>query len=101
MSVALNLPPSEIERLSESPATLDAVRRAHADRWSTECELLAGLYEMAHMQYIATLAAAGMKSRDLPKPIKVPRPYDKAKATKKTATGAELRQWVMNRRGGD
>lgn len=102
MSVALGLSPFEVERVAdEAPEVLDALRVAVLERWTTDTELLAGIYEMTHTNARLLAALGGTKPEDLPKPVRVPRPGDaKAGPTPKTATGAELAGWMKRRRGG-
>lgn len=100
MAVALDLPPSEVERIAETaPDMLDALRRARANRWTTETELLAGLYELTHANYRLLASIGGARKEDIPKPVKVPRP-GAVETDNRPATGAELRRWMTARRGG-
>jgi hypothetical protein len=99
MSVAFGLSPREVERVAdEAPGVLAAMRDEYARRWTTTDELLAGIYEVTHALYVATLAAGGVKQRDLPKPVRVPRPGDEVKK-KKVASSSELAGWIRGRGG--
>jgi len=102
MSVAFGLSPREVERVAdETPELLAAMRDEYArSRWTSDTELLAGIYEVCHATYVATLAAGGVKRRDLPDPVRVPRPDDQPKTKPKPATGAQLAGWLRSRRGG-
>jgi len=100
MAVALDLAPSEVERVAEaSPELLISMRTARAERWTTETELLAGIYEIMHATYRLTASAAGVKKDELPAPVRVPRPGNQTEK-KPAMSGAELRQW-MTARGGN
>lgn len=100
MSVAFGLSPREVERVAdETPELLAAMRDSYGKRWTTETELLAGIYEVCHATYVATLAAAGVKRHELPKPVRVPRPGEDQQK-KKPASSAELARWMNTRRGG-
>lgn len=100
MAVALNLSPLEVERVAdESPELLEAMRSAVADRWTTETELLAGIYEQTHTNTRLLQALAGIRKEDITPPVRIPRPHQ-TRQTRRTATGAELATWVARRRGG-
>ena len=101
MAVALNLSPLEVERIAdEAPDVLDAMRVAAAARWTTETELLAGIYEISHTNARLLAALAGTKAEDIPKAIRIPRPNIDGTPARKTANGAELAAWVQRRRRG-
>lgn len=100
MSVALGLPPSEVERTDI--AVLYAMREAAATRWTTDTELLAGIYELTHQNMRLLAALAGAKRDEVPPPVRIPRPHHHRHdpEARRTATGGELAAWVRNRRGG-
>jgi hypothetical protein len=100
MSVALGLPPSEVERVGEeNPDLLAAMKQALDDRWTTETEPPAGLYELAHNTNRPLPAPGGAK--DIPDPVKVPRPGRHQTPERRTvATSAEFAAWHAARRGG-
>ena len=81
------------------PELYDALVEAARTKWTTTDELLAGIYELTHANYRVLLGIGGVKQRDIPKPLRVPRPGE-AKQTKKKASGAELARWVRARKGG-
>jgi hypothetical protein len=103
MSVALGLPPWEVERIGEeSPHLLAAIRTAIAERWTTETELLAGIYELSHQTTRLLAAIGGAKRDDIPDPVRVPRPgrHQQTPERRKVASSAEFAAWHTARRGG-
>ena len=106
MAVAFGLSPLEVERVADSsPAVLDAMREAAANRWTTDTELLAGIYEMTHTNARILAALAGVEPSDIPKAVRIPRPLPSTErlgvGVRRTATGPQLAAWVANRhRGG-
>jgi hypothetical protein len=99
MAVALGLTPSELDAIAISePELFEALVRAVRDKWTPVEELLAGIYELTHANYRALLALGGVKERDLPKPVRVPRPG--AAEPAKKASSSEFAQWIRRRRGG-
>ena len=67
----------------------DALSEAAVDdatRWSTDNELSASLLEMLHSLYLLTARANGAKQTG--KPLRVPRPGDKAKAKSEAVSPA-------------
>lgn len=101
MAVALGLSPRELEAIADSdPLLFETLHTASLEKWGATEELLAGIYELAHAQYRATLSLGGVKPGDMPEPIRVPRPGDRhKKQERKTATGSELRSWITKRNG--
>lgn len=103
MAIALGLTPSELDAIADSePELYEALIAGVRDKWTATEELLAGIYEVAHMNYRALLALGGVKEKELPKPVRVPRPGEAAKPKKKarTVSGPELVQYVRGRRRG-
>jgi hypothetical protein len=103
MALAFGLSPLEVERVAdESPATFDAMIAAARDKWTSETELLAGIYELMHATYRLTAAAGGVKQSAIPEAVTVPRPArpGTGKKQRTTATAGEFRRWFTNHRGG-
>ena len=100
MVIALGLPPRELDAIANSdPALYAALEVGVRDRWSSNEELLAGLYEVTHALLRATLAASGVKKNELPDPVRVPRPGEREQSKKKkVASSSELVKWVEDRR---
>ena len=53
---------------------LEAFDRALRDYWPWERELLAVIAELLHQILLVTAKAHGAKDRDLPEPLRIPRP---------------------------
>jgi hypothetical protein len=99
MVIALGLTPSELDAIAESePELYEALVVGVREKWTAVDEILAGLYELTQLNYRALLALGGVEKRDLPEPVRIPRPgAEPEKKSKKKATGAELVQWVRER----
>lgn len=101
MVIAFGLPPRELDAIADSdPRLLEAMVAEYERRqWTPEMELLAGLVELQHASYRQLLALSGAKGRDIPVPLRVPRPGDEVKKPK-VASGNELAAWVKGRKEG-
>lgn len=101
MVVALGLSPRELDAIADSePELYESLVRAIRDKWSTTDELLANLVELTQANMRVLLSLGGVKERDIPKPLRVPRPGDPVKAEKKKATATEFAAWIRRRGGG-
>ena len=98
MAVALGLSPRELDAIADSePELLAELAVAVRERWTTETELLAGIYELTHANYRVLLSLAGAKKKDIPEPLRVPRPGGSSAPKKKAATPAEFAGWMKRR----
>ena len=64
--------------LSDDLLLVAARDEAEALQWTTLHELLALNTEIAHATLRQSMAAAGAKQSDLPKPLRIPRPDDES-----------------------
>jgi len=68
--------------------------------WPVSVELLAQIAEILHALYRSHLSANGVKERDLPKPLRVPRPGSAAGARPKASTPDDVRAAIERAWGG-
>jgi hypothetical protein len=100
MAVALGLSPRELDAIADSePELLPELARALRDKWTTETELLAGIYELTHANYRVLLSIAGARKGDIPEPLRIPRPggQPEQQTKKKAASSSEFAAWIRKR----
>lgn len=103
MAVALGISPRELDAIADSePELFYELAVAVREKWTVETELLAGIYEMTHANYRTLLSLAGAKKSDIPKPVKIPRPGDESRPTKKkiASSPVEFASWIDQRKRG-